>query len=73
MAKNSLVPPSTGSGAADVPPPLVESDVVLIYTVRTILHSRRRGNRIEYLVDWEGYGPAKRSWVPQEDILDPAL
>ncbi|KAL0150962.1 hypothetical protein M9458_053734, partial [Cirrhinus mrigala] len=61
--------PETPGAEAEPPPPEV-LDQPSIYTVHKILDSRRRGGHLEYLIDWEGYGPEDRSWVLRDDVLD---
>ncbi len=67
------VSPSTELGPSEeLHLPLLLEDGA-VYEVKEILDSRHCDGQLEYLVDWEGYGPEERSWVPRNDILDHTL
>lgn len=55
--------------ASLLPPRLLDGEP--IYTVKKRLAVYHRGQGHQYLVDWEGYGPEKRSLIPSRDIVDP--
>ena len=49
--------PSSSQPAVDVPPLPLLLEEGPVYAIQEILDSRRRRGRLEYLIDWEGYGP----------------
>lgn len=55
------------------PPPLEIVEGGPVYKVKRPLADRKRGRGRQYLVDWEGYGPEERLWVPPRFIIDKNL
>ena len=55
------------------PPPRILESGNMVWEVNRILAVRRRGQGFHYLVDWVGYRPEDRTWVPRSYFADPAL
>jgi len=69
----SLLEPVTPDSIPDrhhSPPPPIEIDDTEEYEVSAILDSRRRRNRLEYLVEWSGFEntPEHRTWEPTTNL-----
>ncbi|XP_061833361.1 uncharacterized protein [Nerophis lumbriciformis] len=67
VKESTMVPPTT----SPPPPEVIEGGAV--YKVKRLLAVRNRGRGRQFLVDWEGYGPEERQWVPSRHIVDPTL
>jgi hypothetical protein len=63
---------NTIPGRVQPPPPAVIVDGVEEYEVESILDSRIRNQRLEYLIDWTGYSPDERTWETATDVANAA-
>jgi hypothetical protein len=59
---------NTIPGRETLPPPPTGDDLDL-YDTEAILDSRIRYRKVEYLVQWKGYGPDERTWEPLDNLV----
>uniref|UniRef100_A0A8C5LPA6 Gypsy retrotransposon integrase-like protein 1 n=1 Tax=Leptobrachium leishanense TaxID=445787 RepID=A0A8C5LPA6_9ANUR len=71
LLKPAIPDPFTSRVPSPPGPVLVDDDDV--FEVDTILDSRIRRSRLEYLIQWKGYGPEERSWIDHKDVSAPTL
>ena len=68
VATSGLSPPAPTS-----PPPRTLKGGDLVWEVNRVLAVRHQGRGFHYLMDWVGYGPEDRTWVPRSYLADPTL
>ena len=61
-------PPETEVQQKPPPPPPILVDEHPEHEVETILDSRMRRGKLQYLVKWEGYPREESSWEPEEHL-----
>lgn len=47
---------------------MIEEEKDRLYTVEKILNKKKEGNKVKYLVKWEGYPMEDSTWEPEENL-----
>ena len=79
-AVGSILPGETSGNKAVKKKEKATNEVILIedsaseddddteYEVEKVLHKRKKGGRVHYLVKWLGYGNKDNTWEPEDNL-----